>query len=72
MGSLSFYTSIDFWVYPLNDFVGDNGCYMLVYARNIGLGIIQAHSFYLALFRYICLFHINVLQTFSLSPKVSV
>ena len=72
MGSYSFYTILDFWVYPLNDFVGDIGCYMLVYARNIGLGIIQVHSFYVVLFRYMCLFHLDLLQRFSISSKVSV
>ena len=71
MGSYSIYTILDFWVYPLNNFVGDIGCYMLVYARNIGLGIIQVHSFYVVLFRYICLFHLNLLQRFSISSKVS-
>ena len=63
---------LDFWVYPLNDFVGDVGCYMLVYARNIGLAIIQVHSFYVVLFRYICLFHLDLLQRFSIGSKVSI
>ena len=72
MGSNSIYTILDFWVYPLNDFVGDIGCYTLAYARNIGLGIIQVHSFYVVLFRYICLFHLDLLQRFSISSKVSV
>ena len=72
MGSNSVYTILDFWVYPLNDFVGDIGCYMLVYARNIGLGIIQIHSLCVVLFRYICLFHLQLLQRFSISSKVSV
>ena len=72
MGSFSFFTMLDFWVYPLNDFVGDVGCYMLVYARNIGLAIIQVHSFYVVLFRYICLFHLDLLQRFNISSKVSI
>ena len=72
VGSNSIYTILDFWVYPLNDFVGDIGCYTLAYARNIGLGIIQVHSFYVVLFRYMCLFHLDLLQRFSISSKVSV
>ena len=72
MGSYSVYTILDFWVYPLNNFVGDIGCYMLAYVRNIGLGIIQIHSFCVVLFRYTCLFHLDLLQRFNLSSKVSV
>ena len=71
MGPYSLYTSVALWVYPLNDFVGDLGCYMFVYARNIGLEVIQIHSFFVALFRYMCLFHVNLLPRFSLSSNVS-
>ena len=72
MASYSLHTSISLWVYPLNDLVGDAGCYMFVYARNIGLAIIQVHSFFVALFRYICLFHAIFFQRFSLSSNVSI
>ena len=72
MGSYSLYTSVALWVYPLNDFVGDIPCYMFIYARNIGFEIIQVHSFFVALFRYMCLFHVNLLLTFSLSSNVSI
>ena len=71
MVSYSLYASVALWVYPLNDFVGDLACYMFVYARNIGLEIIQIHSFFVALFRYMCLFHGNLLLRFSLSSNVS-
>ena len=72
MGSYSLYTTVVLWVYPLNDLVGDIACYMLVYTRNIGLAIIQVHSFFVALFRYMCLFHVNLLLRFSLRSNVSV
>ena len=71
MGSYSLYTSVVLWVYPLNDFVGDIACYMFIYARNIGFTIIQVHSFFVTLFRYLCLFHGNLLLRFSLSSNVS-
>jgi hypothetical protein len=71
MGSYSLYTSVALWVYPLNDFVGDLACYMFVYARNIGLEVIQIHSFFVALFRYMCLFHVNLLLRFGLRSNVS-
>ena len=71
MGFHSLYTLLALWVYPLNEFVGDLGCYMLVYARNIGLEVIQIHSFFVAIFRYMCLFHENLLRRVGLSSNVS-
>ena len=74
--TLSFQSFHCFFLRNPNDdfsfFVGDIGCYTLAYARNIGLGIIQVHSFYVVLFRYMCLFHLDLLQRFSISSKVSV
>ena len=72
MASNSVYTILDFWVYPLNDFVGDIACYIFNYTRNIAFTIIQMHSFFVALFRYMCLFHVNLLLSFSLSSNVSI
>ena len=71
MGPYSLYLSSVYWVYPLKDYVGDTGCYMLVYGRDIGFVIIQLHSFFMAIFRYVCLFHDNLLLKFNLSPNVS-
>ena len=71
MGPYSLYLSLVYWVYPFNDYFGDAGCYIFSYARVIGNFIIQLHSFFLATFRYVCLFHDNFLLKFNLSPKVS-
>ena len=67
----SLYFVSNYWIYPLNDYIGDTGCYMLIYSRDIGNFIIQLHSFFMATFRYVCLFHDNLLQKFNLSPNVS-
>ena len=71
MGPFSLYLSLVYWIYPLNDYVGDTGCYLIIYVRDIGNFIIQLHSFFVAAFRYVCLFHDNFLKKFNLSPKVS-
>ena len=71
MGPFSLYLSLVYWIYPLNDYVGDTGCYLIIYGRDIGNFIIQIHSFFVATFRYVCLFHDDFLQKFNLSPNVS-
>ena len=65
------YFTSNYWVYPLNDYIGDTGCYMLIYIRDIENFIIQLHSLFMATFRYVCLFHDNLLLKFNLSPNVS-
>ena len=67
----SLYLSLEYWVYPLKEYVGDTGCYVLVYGRDIGNFITTVHSFFMAVFRYTCLFHGNFLKKSKLSPKVS-
>ena len=71
MGPFSLYLTLVYWIYPLNDYVGDTGCYLIIYGRDIGNFTIQLHSFFVATFRYVCLFHENFLQKLDLSPKVS-
>ena len=67
----SLYFISNYWIYPLKDYIGDTGCYILIYSRDIENFIIQLHSFFMATFRYVCLFHDNLLQKFNLSPNVS-
>ena len=55
----------------MRDYIGDTGCYMLIYSRNIGFFIMELQSFFVATFRYVCLFHDNFLFKFNLSPDVS-
>ena len=55
----------------MRDYIGDTGCYMFIYGRNIGIFILQLQSFFVATFRYVCLFHENALLKFNLSPDVS-
>ena len=72
MGPYTLYLSLVYWFYPLNELLGDTGCYVVIYCRNIGIHIIQLHSFFLAIFRYTCLFHENLLCRFDITPNVSI
>ena len=71
IGPYSLYLILDYWVYPLKDYIGDTGCYFFIYGRNIGNFTMQLHSFFVATFRYVCLFHDKFLLKFNISPSVS-
>jgi hypothetical protein len=67
----SLYFSLAYWIYPLKDYIGDTGCYVAIYGRDIGNYITQTHSFFVAMFRYNCLFNGTILKKINLSPNVS-
>ena len=71
VGPYTIFLSLLYWVYPLKDYIGDTGCYMLIYFRDIGIQAIQLNSFFLAIFRYVCLFQGKFLLKFNISPNVS-
>ena len=72
MGPHSLYHSLVYWVYPMKNIIGESGCYIFIYWQTIGVFQIQLQSFFMATFRYICLFHDDFLFRFSLSPTVSI
>ena len=72
MGPITLYLSLVYWMYPLNEFLGDIGCYAVIYGRNIWNFISQLHSFFMAIFRYTCLFHGNFLLRYKLTPNVNI
>ena len=63
--------SLGYWIYPLKDYIGDTGCYVAIYGRDIGNYISAGHSFFMAVFRYNCLFNGSFLKKINLSPNVS-
>ena len=67
----SLYLSLAYWIYPLKDYIGDTGCYVAIYGRDIGNYISQTHSFFMAMFKYNCLFNGIFLKKINLSPNVS-
>ena len=71
MGPYTLYFTLVYWVYPIKDYIGETGCHMVMFLRNMGALAIQLQSFFMAIFRYICLFHDNLLMKLDVSPSVS-
>ena len=57
--------------YPLSELFGDWFCYFFDYTIAICGFTGQFHSFFLASFRYICLFHDGFMFEYNISPKVN-
>ena len=70
MGPYLVYFSMSNWIYPLTDYIGETGCYLMNIFRAIHLFEVQLQSFFISLFRFVCLFHGGLLQKINLSPKV--
>ena len=68
--NLVLYTLV-YWVYPLKDYIGEAGCHMINSYRHAGAFGLQLQSFFVAIFRYICLFHSSSIRRVNLSPHVS-
>ena len=56
--------------YPLNAIFGDIYCYLCNFLEPWAAFMGQFHSFFLTLFRYICLFHEEWLFVHRITPKV--
>ena len=58
--------------YPISDFTGTNFCYFVTYAYH-WVGIYgQALTFFMTVFRYICLYHEQKLLQWHIKPKVNI
>ena len=68
MGPYLIYFSMSNWIYPLKDYIGETGCYLMNIFRAIHLYEVQLQSFFISLFRFVCLFHSGLLQ--KISPNV--
>ena len=56
--------------YPLKDLTGTSFCHFHNYYDIWNVFIIQSQSFFVSLYRCICLFHSGVLQKEKITPKV--
>ena len=72
VGPYLLYQTLDYWVYPMKDYIGETGCHMVVFYRNAGILILQIQSLCTAIFRYICLFRSCSIWKFNFSPYVSI
>ena len=68
MGPYLIFFSMSNWIYPLADYIGETGCYLMNIFRAIHLYEVQLQSFFISLFRFVCLFHSGLLQ--KISPNV--
>ena len=58
--------------YPISDFTGTNFCYFVTYTYH-WVGIYgQALTFFMTVFRYICLYHEQKLLQWHIKPKVNI
>lgn len=71
MGPYMIYFSMVNWIYPLKDYLGETGCYLMNVFRGAHLWQVQQQSFFISMFRFVFLFHGHILQKFNLSPNVS-
>ena len=65
------YFTLVVWVYPMKDYIGEAGCHMMNSYRLAGAFGVQLQSLFVAIFRYICLFHGSSMRRVNLSPHVS-
>ena len=71
MGPYLMYFSITTWFYPLKDIIGEASCHIFNIFRGAILYEVQLQSFFMSLFRYICLFHAHIMGKYHLTPQVS-
>ena len=72
VGPILLHFTLDCWVYPMKDYIGETGCHMMLLLRSSGCFIFQLQSFFISVFRYICVFHNDSLLNLNLSPNVSI
>jgi hypothetical protein len=56
--------------YLSNEYIGDIGCYGIRFLQGYTLSYMQTNSFFVALFRYLCIVHTKSLQSIGVTPKV--
>ena len=67
------YCNLRIHYYPLKDLFGAYGieiCHFMNFAEILAVLVAQFHSFFLTSFRYICLFHDDVMTKFNVGPKL--
>jgi hypothetical protein len=67
--ALLFFNTV-IWAKVPKFFVTELGCYIGPYIVNFIAAYMGTHSFFIALFRYICIIHPNRLSNLNISPEV--
>ena len=58
-------------LYPLGYYIGEIGCNTYDVFLNAIVGFVQSQSFFMALYRYLCIIHCEFLDSLEISGKVS-
>ena len=56
---------------PLGYYIGEIGCNAYDMILNSDVGFIQSQSFFMALYRYLCIIHSEFFEAHNISGKVS-
>ncbi len=64
------YMAVASFIYPMKSIVGHFGCYFIDFLEIYGVGFMRTQSFYVALFRYICIVQTDLMLKLGSSPEV--
>ena len=56
--------------YPIKDIIGEFNCHVMFLLEIFFVSLSQCHTFYVTLFRYICIFHDERIRKLNLNPRV--
>ena len=65
------YMLFSFWIENPGEYISSYGCYAMFYITSFGVILDRAHSFFINMFRYICIVQDELLKKFCIQPKVS-
>ena len=57
--------------FPLKEYIGEVGCNTTDFIMNFIIGYFQSQSFFMALYRYLCIIHYDFFDNHNISGKVS-
>ena len=57
--------------FPLKEFIGKIGCDTTDMIMNFNVGFVQSQSFFMALYRYLCIIHCDFFDNHNISGQVS-
>ncbi len=59
------------FIYPMKGIVGSYGCYFIDFFELYGVCFAHTHSFFIAVYRYVCIAHNGFLFKINWTPKVT-
>ena len=66
-----FYMLFSLWIENPGEYISSYGCYGMFYIMSFGVILDRVHSFFINMFRYICIVQDEFLKKFCIQPKVS-